>query len=74
MVISLVSTVSAAGMLITSDHVVPSGWWFVSSAAAGTLIGRWLAPNIPSRVLTLGFAILAMAAAILFMVRSGSLR
>lgn len=72
MVILLVSLSTVAGAFAHGITIPAAGWAFVAAVAVGMLLGRWLVPKVPALLLQRGFAIIALAVALLMLVQSAN--
>ena len=70
MVVALVSLGSAAAAAANGMHLDSVGLWFVGSAMAGMLLGRWLVPFMPARALQVSFALMSSCVALFLLART----
>lgn len=70
MVIALISISTVLGILLQGARIPAMGWIFVAAAIAGMILGRAIVPYIASRLLQIGFALIATLVAVMMLVKT----
>ncbi|AVA35862.1 sulfite exporter TauE/SafE family protein [Cupriavidus metallidurans] len=68
-VIALVSSSTVAGTLLGGVRIPAVGWVFIAATVAGMLVGRSLAGRLPAKWLQVGFALIVLLVALVWLAR-----
>ncbi len=69
MVVALVSSITAAGAIISGVHMPEKGWMFIAATVAGLIAGRAVAGRVPWQWTQITFSILVAGVALSWLAR-----